>query len=277
LKNKQIFPHNVNSSSTIHYDNLCKQIWEKYEILSKLISLWTTSQTYLIELIILITTENNKHDHYFALELLLGVGWYIYNPRKLETSLEFIIGKVLGIYCEKVGLNEFDTAHVIDLITILFPIFYLPRKGFYNEKDKITYFERIVRFLYGIFSSFYNIIFIANICKIIFEPIRLPISKLKSEELLFLEDMEALLIYPLLERLKLNIKERYLYMKTWDVYGHFQHFLYLNKKHRPYGFDIISNKKIPSEATDVNSFFMESLPNELNGHKSKLELLVSQN
>jgi hypothetical protein len=163
----------------------------------------------IVELIIYTSTIKNKTNHYFALELLLGASWLIYKPKELEITLEYIIGRLLGIYCKFTNLSIIDYAHLINLITNLFPVFYLPYQNFQNQKEKKNYFEVLIRFYCAAFIPFDCEFFLANVFKLLFVP---PNEILVDEEYIFMEEMLLCFLTPLMERLQLGED----FVKTWD-------------------------------------------------------------
>ena len=236
-KQDQIFPNDICKYETISFYKICEQIYTKYNIFFKTIASWSKKETDLVELIVSINKSeadgNIDHDVYFTIEVLIAVAYFLYQPNMLTTTLEYTIGNIFSIYFHLGNFNEDQIAHIIYLLTNLFPCFYIPTKHLIEIEKKI-YYEKMIRFYYGLLKSS-TTENVAKLFKLFFEPITKDIEIMEVVEILFIEDIEENFFYPLLTRLNYSIKEKAEFMRIYDSYGHFRYFLYLKNKLRLYG------------------------------------------
>jgi len=251
-KSHNIFPNNTIEHSTVMYYKKCEQIYQKFSNFNKIVSLWSMEYDQLINLTIELSKKKSHDnfeisDHYFSIELLISIAFNIHILNN-ESNIEFIIGKLLGLYGKACFFNEIQIAHIIDLITILFPSFYLPKNDFSTERDQRDYFDKMVNFFHGIFGE-YSATIAGRIMKKILSPIKTPISKLSEIEICYIKLIEDLFFNNLLQKMEYTTYERGLFLIEYDIMGYFREFLRTQDKLFRYGFEY--DKK--GEFIEVNS------------------------
>jgi hypothetical protein len=227
-----IFPNNVHQNVTFFINKKCENIYQKSAYFINYILLWSNNPSSIIDYIICyFSDEQNKY--YYCMELILGVAHSLLN---LEQTLESSLGKLYGLYCLKLNFNETKIAHLLDLITELFPNLYLPTHDFQDDNIKFDYFKKITEFYSTFFMSFGNRIdFIAKIFKKILEPIKSSYSDLNETKLEFLHEIEEFFITPTLDKMNFNNKDKKDFIIYWDSHGNFKEYLLQHNKNLLYG------------------------------------------
>jgi len=251
-KSQNIFPNSILDHSTAMYYKKCEQIYLKFGNFNKIVSLWSLNQEDLISLILELSKKKSPDeietpDHYFSLELLISFAFSLHIEKK-ESNIEFLIGKMIGLYCKACYFNEIQIAHVVDQITILFPSFYLPKKDFATEKDQKDYFDKMVCFFHGILKEFSATV-AGKIMKKILIPMKTPISKMLDVEYTYTKLIEEIFFDNLLHKMEFTTYERGLFLLEYDTMGYFREFLRTQDILYKYGF-VYDNKV---DLTEINS------------------------
>ena len=227
--------------ATFMYYRKCEEIYQKFQNFTKITTLWSSNYLNLVNLTIEISKQKSNNDsflidHYFSLELLISLAFNLFKINNKTNMLEFLLGKILGLYSITCNFNEIETAHIIDQFTILFPSFYLPKQDFATDRDQKDYFEKMVMFFHGFISDF-SPSAAGKIFKQIFTPIKTPIIKLSEVEICYLKLVEHLFFNNLFEKLEYTTHHRGMFMSEYDGKGYFRDFLrYIDKLYK-YGFE----------------------------------------
>ena len=227
--------------SSVMYFRKCEGLYQKFINFNKITSLWSTNYLNLVNLTIEISKQKAADDtytidHYLSLELLISSAFNIYQQNNKSNLLEYLIGKLLGLYSKTCNFNEIQTSHVIDQITILFPSFYLPKHDFATDRDQKDYFEKMVMFFQGFISDFSPSV-VGKIFKKLFIPIKTPITKLSDVEICYLKLIEDLFFNSLFQKLEYSTYHRGLFISEFDSYGYFRDFLRTIDKLYKYGYE----------------------------------------
>ena len=167
------------------------------------------------------------------MEVILGGAHSLHNG----ASIESVIGKLFGFYCAKSNFNETKIAHLLDLVTELFPNLYLPTQDFLDHNLTTEYFGRITEFYSVFFTTLgKNVNFVSKIFKKLMEPIRANYSDLSEDQLEFLDVVEEFFIGPLLEKMNFGNEGVKEFIQSWDSFGKFKEYILFKNKNLLYGF-----------------------------------------
>ena len=281
-KSQNIFPSFTIENSTIFYYSKCEKIYQKIVNFNKIILLWSHNLDNLVNLTIELSKNKSNEqietsDHYFSLELLISFAFNLHLNNN-ESNIEFMIGKLIGLYCKVCHFNEIQIAHVIDQITVLFPSFYLPKSDFSTDRDQKDYFEKMVFFFQGILSEFTSSVS-GKILKKVISPIKNPISKLSDIEICYIRLIEDLFFNLLFQKLEYTTFQRGLFIVEYDIFGYFRDFLRINDKLFKYGFEY-ENKgdliEINSNSNISHLFKLKEGDFGTNGNETLHKLVINR-
>lgn len=255
-RSQNIFPTFTIENSTSMYYQKCDKIYQKFGNFNKIICLWSLNFDKLINLTIDLSIhksndhQNETSDHYFSLELLISLAYNLHLQNN-EFNIEYLIGKLTGLYCKSCHFNEIQIAHVIDQITVLFPSFYFPKTDFSTDRDQKDYFDKMVLFFQGILCEFSATVS-GKILKKVISPIKNPISNLSDIEICYIKLIEDLFFNNLFQKLEYTSFNRGLFLLEYDIFGYFREFLRIHDKLFKYGFEYDNKGEIIEISSNGN-------------------------